>query len=106
MKHFIVALTLGVTFIPTFASAQSPPAAVPTPTDVKPGSITCEDVPCPYPTTYLALTLYGQDVRIAFMDVPPAGQPNGHTVVLFHGNNFAGFYFGVVIDALARKDSG
>ena len=24
------------------------------------------------------------------MDVPPLGQPNGHTVVLLHGNNFAG----------------
>jgi len=30
------------------------------------------------------------------------GQPNGHTVVLFHGNNFAGFYFGNVIEALRK----
>ena len=29
---------------------------------------------------------------MAFMDVPPLGTPNGHTVVLLHGNNFAGFY--------------
>ena len=33
------------------------------------------------------------------MDVRPAGSANGHTVVLFHGNNFAGFYFGNVIVA-------
>lgn len=86
---------------PAIASGQqTPPPAVATPTGVKPGSITCEDVPYPYPTSYLPLTLYGQDVRIAFMDVAPAGAPNGHTVVLFHGNNFAGFYFGPVIDAL------
>jgi pimeloyl-ACP methyl ester carboxylesterase len=51
----------------------------------------------------LPLTLYGQDVRIAYMDVAAAGQPNGHTVVLLHGNNFAGFYFGVVIDALRKE---
>src|SRR4249919_3063623 len=81
-------------------SAQTRPPAVPTPTDVKPGSITCEDVPYPFPVSYLPLTLYGQDVRIAFMDVAPAGAANGHAVVLFHGNNFAGFYFGNVIDAL------
>lgn len=37
------------------------------------------------------------------MDVAPRGQPNGHTVVLLHGNNFAGFYFGGVIDALREE---
>jgi pimeloyl-ACP methyl ester carboxylesterase len=88
---------------PVAASAQPPPAAIAIPADVKPGSITCEDVPYPYPVSYLPLTLYGQDVRIAFMDVAPPGPANGHTVVLFHGNNFAGFYFGNVIDALRKE---
>jgi pimeloyl-ACP methyl ester carboxylesterase len=87
---------------PAASSAQPRPPAVATPVDVKPGSITCEDVPYPYPVSYLPLTLYGQDVRIAFMDVAPQGTANGHTVVLFHGNNFAGFYFGNVIDALRQ----
>ena len=87
---------------PAVPSAQARPPAVPTPADVKPGSITCEDVPYPYPVSYLPLTLYGQDVRIAFMDVAPAGRANGHTVILFHGNNFAGFYFGNVIEALRK----
>ncbi len=82
--------------------AQTRPA-VPTPTDVKPGSITSEDVPYPFPSSYLPLTLYGQDVRMAFMDVAPAGAPNGHTVMIFHGNNFAGFYFGNIIEALRKE---
>jgi pimeloyl-ACP methyl ester carboxylesterase len=77
-------------------------APVPNPTDVKPGSINCEECPYPYPSSYLPLTLYGQDVRIAYMDVAPAGAPNGHTVVLLHGNNFAGFYFAGPIDALRK----
>jgi pimeloyl-ACP methyl ester carboxylesterase len=88
---------------PDAAIAQARPPAVPTPTDVKPGSITCEDVPYPFPVSYLPLTLYGQDVRIAFMDVAPSGAANGHTVVLFHGNNFAGFYFGPVIEVLRQE---
>jgi pimeloyl-ACP methyl ester carboxylesterase len=88
---------------PAAAIAQARPPDVPTPTDVKPGSITCEDVPYPFPVSYLPLTLYGQDVRIAFMDVAPSGAANGHTVVLFHGNNFAGFYFGPVIEVLRRE---
>ena len=83
-----------------FAQAAAPP---PTPTDVKPGSITCEDVPYPYPVSYLPMTLYGQDIRMAYMDVPAQGQPNGRTVVLFHGMNFAGFYWGGPIDALRKE---
>ena len=102
MKRLSLLLLLLGSMALASASAQSRPAA-PTPTDVKPGSITCEDVPYPYPVTYLPLTLYGQDVRIAFMDVAPSAQPNGHTVVLLHGNNFAGFYFGNVIDALRKE---
>ena len=60
-------------------------------------------MPYPFPTSYLPLTLYGQDLRIAYMDVAPLGQPNGHTVVLLHGNNFAGFYFGGPIEALRKE---
>jgi len=71
--------------------------------DVKPGSINCEDVAYPYATSSLSITLYGQELRISYMDVPPLGQPNGHTVVLLHGNNFAGFYFGGPIDAIRKE---
>src|SRR5215470_18622508 len=78
-------------------------SAVSAPADVKPGSINCEDVPYPYPTSSLPITLYGQELRISYMDVPPAGQPNGHTVVLLHGNNFAGFYWGGPIDVFRKE---
>ena len=99
-------LTLAISFLSTAAFAQAgrpQQPAVPTPTDVKPVSITSEEVPYPYPSKYLPLTVYGQDVRMAFMDVAPAGTPNGHTVVLLHGNNFAGFYFGSTIDVLRKE---
>ena len=104
MKHLILLVSFcGVVLVSSSVSAQPPrPPAVATPADVKPGSITCEDVPYPFPVSYLPLTLYGQDVRIAFMDVAPSGPANGHAVVLFHGNNFAGFYFGNVIEALRQ----
>ena len=87
----------------TFAQAPAARPPVATPTDVKPGSITCEECPYPFPSSYLPLTLYGQDVRMAFMDVALAGTANGHTVVLLHGNNFAGFYFGNVIEGLRKE---
>ena len=40
---------------------------------------------------------------MAYMDVPPAGQANGRTVVLLHGMNFAGFYWAGPIEVL-RND--
>ena len=104
MSWFVRCCTLMmIVAVSRAAAAQQAPPAPPTPTDVKPGSITCEDVPYPYPSSYLQFTAYGQDMRIAFMDVPPLGTPNGHTVVLFHGMNFAGFYWGGPIDALRKE---
>src|SRR5580765_3646166 len=75
----------------------------PTPTDVKPGSITCDECPYPYPSKYLDIKVYTQDVRISYMDVAPQAAANGRTVVLLHGNNFGGFYFKPVIDALTKE---
>jgi pimeloyl-ACP methyl ester carboxylesterase len=73
------------------------------PVDVKPGSITYDEIAYPYPVAYLPVTLYGQDLRMAYMDIPPAGQANGRTVVLFHGMNFGGFYFSGPIEMLRKE---
>lgn len=73
----VVCLTLSIA---ASAVAQPPgtpaaPANVPTPTDVKPGSINHEDIPYPHPVSHLTFKSYDHDVRMAYMDVPPAGQP-------------------------------
>ena len=78
-----------------------PPA--PTPPDIKPGSVTCDECPYPYPSKYLDIRVYSQDVRISYMDVAPQGAANGRTVLLLHGNNFGGFYFKAIIDALTKE---
>jgi pimeloyl-ACP methyl ester carboxylesterase len=103
MKNTFIAAVLVLAFVPAGVLALQNGPASSAPVDVKPGSINCEDVAYPYPTASLPITLYGQDLRISYMDVAPMGQPNGRTVVLLHGNNFAGFYFGGLIDEL-RKD--
>src|ERR1700758_871823 len=86
--------------VASFALAQTQTPLPKAPTDVKPGSITYEEIPYPYPVAYLPLTMYGQEVRMAYMDIPPAGPANARTVVLLHGMNFGGFYFGGPIEAL------
>jgi pimeloyl-ACP methyl ester carboxylesterase len=102
-------LAVCVTVMTAAAGATQPPgtpaapANVPTPTDVKAGSINHEDVPYPYPVSYLSFVSYGQDVRMAYMDVPPSGAPSGRTVVLLHGMNFSGFYWAGPIDVLRKE---
>ncbi len=100
-------LSLSLVFLGFAASASTQTRAVlppvPTPTDVKPGSISCDECPYPYPSNYLDISVYSQDVRISYMDVAPQGTPNGHSVLLLHGNNFGGFYFKVIIDALTKE---
>ena len=72
------------------------------PADAKAFSPTLEDVPYPYPVHFLPLTLYGHEVRMAYMDVPPAGAANGRAVVLLHGMNFYGEYWASTIDVLRQ----
>jgi pimeloyl-ACP methyl ester carboxylesterase len=98
---FSLLLLGAATSVAAQGRAVLPP--VPTPTEVKPGSITCDECPYPYPSSYLDISVYSQDVRISYMDVAPQGTPNGHTVLLLHGNNFGGFYFKAIIDGLIKE---
>ncbi|TVR61874.1 MAG: alpha/beta hydrolase [Gemmatimonadales bacterium] len=80
--------------------AQEPPAAPPA--DWGPVSITMEEVPYPHPVSHIEFSLYGQDLRMAFMDVAPTGAANGRTVVLLHGGNYWAASWEGVIDDLAE----
>jgi pimeloyl-ACP methyl ester carboxylesterase len=79
--------------------AQSQPPSEP-PSDWGPTAIDYSNVPYPYPVSYLPISLGGEDYRMAYMDVAARGQPNGRTVVLFHGMNFFAAAFEPTIDAL------
>ena len=95
----VVAVLLMLT--PSTAGAQEPPAAAPA--DWGPMSINLEDVPYPHPVSYFQFSLDGQDVRMAYMDVPPTRTANGRTVILLHGMNFFGETWATTIDIL-RQD--
>ena len=57
----------------------------------------------PYKVEFLPLTIEGQDVRMAYMDVPSDEEPNGKTVLLLHGKNFFGSYWKDTIRFLTGK---
>ena len=81
--------------------AQSTPPATP-PAHWGPVSINLEGVPYPHPVHFLNRNLYGQDVRIAYMDVPPVGRSNSQTVVMLHGGSYYGWYWEDSIEALTN----
>ncbi len=81
-------------------AGQEPPAEPPV--DWGPTAVDYANVPYPHPVQYLDVRLFSQDHRMAYMDVAPTGQPNGRTVVLFHGMNFFAAAYASTISALSE----
>lgn len=100
MRAGVIGLAVAALAAP--AAAQEPPAEPPAHWTAV--SINLEDVPYPHPVSLLDFTLHGEPVRMAYMDVPPAGAGNGRTVVLLHGGNYFASAWEATIDAL--RDAG
>ncbi len=102
MHHPITIVVAAVAWLTSAAAlAQEPPSAPPA--DWAPMSINLEDVPYPHPVSYLAFTLEGQDVRMAYMDVAASGAANGRSVILLHGMNFFGETWASTIEILRKE---
>jgi pimeloyl-ACP methyl ester carboxylesterase len=90
MKSILVLLlSLLLAPIPSFAK------------DIEPLGIALENWPYPYPVAFVDLTVQGQRLRQAYMDVPASGKPNGRVALLFHGRNFPSSYWQSVIAPLS-----
>ena len=57
----------------------------------------------PFPVRFLNLTNENQPLRMAFMDVAPTANANNRSVVLLHGKNFYGDYWGDTAKFLAAQ---
>ena len=79
------ALVFGAIALIASAKAQAPA--------LRPLGIGLEDIDYPYPVHFFDLTIEGQLLRMAYMDVAPNGPANGKTVVLLHGKSFSGDYW-------------
>lgn len=82
--------------------AQNQPPDEPS-SDWGPTAIDYSNVPYPYPVQYLPVRLGGEEYRMAYVDVAPIGNPNGQTVVIFHGMNFFIAAYEVTIEALRKE---
>ncbi len=89
MKRFAVLLVLAFVLAGGFARAAEP------------YGIGLEGFPYPYPVSMLAVPTEGEALRLAYMDVKPAGVGNGRVVLLLHGRNFPSSYWEPTIKALS-----
>lgn len=99
----LLASLLPLMFLGAAVSAQveGPPSAPPA--DWGPVSIDMEGIEYPHPVQFLERELFGEVVRIAYMDVAPIGPANGRAVYLTHGMSYYGWYWQETIDALRRE---
>jgi pimeloyl-ACP methyl ester carboxylesterase len=93
MGRISSAARLGVALALCAAPAQ------PAPVDTALG-IALEGYAYPYPVKFLPVTMEGESLRMAYMDVSPSAPPNGRTVLLLHGRNFPSSYWEPTITAL------
>lgn len=95
-KLLLLAVVIGC----SAARAQTPS------TEREPLGIALEGYAYPYAVKFFPMKIDGQDVRMAYMDVPPAsnvetgGAPR--VVVLLHGKNFFGAYWKETIAVLSK----
>ncbi len=68
--------------------------------DLEALGICLEEYEYPYLVKFLSVSSDLQSLKMAYMDIHPDRQPNGNTVVLFHGKAFGCYYFRRVIEAL------
>jgi pimeloyl-ACP methyl ester carboxylesterase len=69
--------------------------------DEMPLGIGLEGFPYPYPVHMLPLNHDGEAMRMAYMDVAPAGAANWRTALLLQGRNFPWSYWQGVIEGLS-----
>jgi pimeloyl-ACP methyl ester carboxylesterase len=89
--------------VPGGAAAQSAEPPATPPADWGAVSINIEEIEYPHPVQFLQMDLYGQTVRLAYMDVAPVGTPNGRAVVLLHGASYYGWYWEDTIEVLRNE---
>ncbi len=89
----LLALTLVLFLIPSIGGTS----------DISPLSITMEGYDYPYEVHFIPLSIEGQDLRMAYMDIPPEGEWNGRVILLLHGKNFFGAYWKETIQVLSSN---
>jgi len=94
MNAAIKLIVMSSLLIGSVAQAQQP--------SIKPLDIDLANYQYPYPVQFITLHIQGEVLKMAYMDVKPLNA-NGHVVMLLHGKNFSGAYWGETAKILAEN---
>src|ERR1700760_4427547 len=94
MKASVSLLIMSSLLIASVVKAQAP--------SIKPLDADLTNYQYPYPVQFIMLNIQGETLKMAYMDVKPANA-NGHVVMLLHGKNFNGAYWGQTAAVLAEN---
>ena len=94
MQASVQLLLMGSLLIASLVKAQMP--------SIKPLDIDLTNYQFPYPVQSITLNIQGEPLKMAYMDVKPANA-NGHVIMLLHGKNFNGAYWGQTAAVLAEN---
>jgi pimeloyl-ACP methyl ester carboxylesterase len=94
MNALIKLIFMSSLLLTTTAQAQQP--------TIIPYDIDLTNYPYPYPVQFISLNIQGEDLKMAYMDVKPSNA-NGHVIMLLHGKNFNGAYWGQTAKVLAEN---
>ena len=100
MWSLLVVLALVMPGTVSAQSHQPPPEPL---VEWGPISINMEEIEYPHPVEFMNFSIYGQNVRIAYMDVSAVGPANGRAVVFHHGGSYYGWYWKKQIEALTNE---
>lgn len=101
MKYLIYVFIILVVFTATSGVASVSGGIIKIAQDTEPLGIAMENYDYPYEVKFMELSLEGEDVRMAFMDIQPISTYNGENILLLHGKNFFGAYWKRTIEFLA-----
>src|ERR1700759_4474452 len=85
---------MGSLLIASITKAQQP--------SVKPLDADLTNYQYPYPVQFITFNIQGENLKMAYMDVKPS-HANGHIVMLLHGKNFNGAYWGQTAKVLSEN---
>jgi pimeloyl-ACP methyl ester carboxylesterase len=101
VKYLIYVFIILVVFTATSGVASVSGGIIKIAQDTEPLGIAMENYDYPYEVKFMELSLEGEDVRMAFMDIQPISTYNGENILLLHGKNFFGAYWKRTIEFLA-----
>jgi pimeloyl-ACP methyl ester carboxylesterase len=94
MQTSVKLVFMSVLLMTSVAKAQPP--------SIQPQDMDLTNYQYPYPVQFITLNIQGETLKMAYMDVKPA-TPNGHVIMLLHGKNFNGAYWGQTAAVLAEN---